>query len=478
MISLMTLGRSLPLGSLILVVGGAALGTIGGAYHLLSVRLRKAITAALIWVVLFGLLQSIVIQILRGSRSLGIDLLIGVFGDPPASPVLIRVLYQPDGALRVLSAVVIGLVVFGVAYWLGGRAKRPRFADRFARMERGKRTRTILILAVVFLVLGALGPPILGRFMSQVLDVAGIYLVMALGLNIVVGYAGLLDLGYVAFFAVGAYTTAILTSPTSPAFSPELNWWLAIPFVMMAAALAGLIVGTPVLRMRGDYLAIVTLGFGEIVRILFLSDWLKPVFGGAQGIRQIPAIPPQSLDLNNPQWFLYIVIIFAVVAAYVSWALQDSRIGRAWMAMREDESVAEVMGVDTVVAKLSAFIIGAIFASLGGALFAAKVHSVFPNLFEIIVSIQILIIVIVGGMGSIRGVMVGALLIIALPELLREFEFYRFLLYGALLIYMMLARPEGLIPSRRRAAELHEDERSQDVWLKKEEAPQPGRGEA
>jgi branched-chain amino acid transport system permease protein len=165
-----------------------------------------------------------------------------------------------------------------------------------------------------------------------------------------------------------------------------------------------------------------------------------------------------------------------LLAAYVSWTLQDSRIGRAWMAMREDELVAETMGVNIVSAKLWAFIVGAVLASLGGALFATKIHSIFPQSFSIVVSIQVLIIVILGGMGSIRGAMVGALVVIALPNLLREFETYRFLMYGALLIFMMLKRPEGFIPSRRRAAELHEEDRSQDLTFKQsqEEAGDEG----
>jgi branched-chain amino acid transport system permease protein len=365
---------------------------------------------------------------------------------------------------------------------------------------------------------------------------------MGLGLNIVLGFAGLLDLGYVAFFAVGAYTTAVLTSPIAACFSQEQGGWLAaltsapalstfflaIPFVILAAAMAGLVVGTPVLRMRGDYLAIVTLGFGEIARIGFLSEALTDCFGGARGIRQTPSVVVTPLvlsilvgvvlafllflvvgrrvagrggrgtpiiallatlvaavalsfiayallgpvlnirpiQLDDPILFFYAILLFALLAAYVSWTLQDSRIGRAWMAMREDELVAEVMGVNIVSAKLWAFIVGAVLASLGGALFAAKIHSVFPQSFGIVVSLQVLIIVILGGMGSMRGVVVGALVLIALPNLLREFESYRFLLYGALLIFMMLKRPEGFIPSRRRAAELHEEDRTGDMWLK------------
>jgi branched-chain amino acid transport system permease protein len=331
-----------------------------------------------------------------------------------------------------------------------------------------RRRVTIVAVLVALALLGVL-PRLLGPFLTEVVNIAGIFLIMALGLNIVVGLAGLLDLGYVAFFAVSAYATAVLTSPASKAFSPELTFWLAVPLVVLAAAASGLLVGTPVLRMRGDYLAIVTLGFGEIARILFKSDALKPVFGGAQGILSIPDISVGPLEIRGPELFFYAALAFSLLAAYISYSLQDSRIGRAWMAMREDESVAEAMGINTVSAKLWAFVIGAMLASFGGALFAVKVGSVFPHSFGVIVSFTVLIIIIVGGLASIPGVMVGALLLVALPEVLREFQEFRYLIYGTLLIVMMLTRPEGLIPSRRRAQELHEEEMAQDAWLKAQE---------
>jgi branched-chain amino acid transport system permease protein len=242
--------------------------------------------------------------------------------------------------------------------------------------------------------------------------------------------------------------------------------------VILAAAVAGLVVGTPVLRMRGDYLAIVTLGFGEIARLLFLSDWLKPTFGGAQGIIRIRDITIGPLEIASPEAFFYAIFIFVLLATYITYALQDSRIGRAWMAMREDEVVAEAMGVNLVAAKLSAFIIGAMLAGFGGALFATKIGSVFPHSFNVIVSITILVVIIVGGMGSVPGVVLAAFVLVGLPELLREFAEYRYLVYGALLIFMMQRRPEGFIPSRRRAEELHEEDLSQDAWLRAKQTVQ------
>jgi branched-chain amino acid transport system permease protein len=541
MVELVTFGLGTAAGGLVLVVVGGAAGSAGGAMHLMPDRWRKALLWAVLWVAIFGIMETVIAQIGRSSRSLGIDLIIDAFGERPDPPTLLGLLYEPGGGVRIISALVLFLGASGIYFWLGGR--RRRVGDQVRRMEAPQRRRALIIGSAVGLVVLAILPVVLGRFLSQVVDIALIFVLMGFGLNVVLGFAGLLDLGYVAFFAVGAYTTAVLTSPIAACFSqdgwlasftsaPALGtFFLAIPFVILAAAMAGIVVGTPVLRMRGDYLAIVTLGFGEIARIGFLSEALTDCFGGARGIRQTPSViltpvvlsilagvalafllfllvgrrvagrgtqgsliasgaalvaavalsfaayallgpvlDVRPIELDTPTLFFYGILVFALIAAYVSWTLQDSRIGRAWMAMREDESVAEAMGVNIVSAKLWAFIVGAVLASLGGALFAAKIHSVFPQSFGIVVSIQVLIIVILGGMGSMRGVVVGALVLIALPNLLREFEAYRFLLYGALLIFMMLKRPEGFIPSRRRAAELHEEDVAQDQWLKEAQA--------
>jgi branched-chain amino acid transport system permease protein len=451
---LLTFGRDLPVGILVILGLNVALGVAAGALHLLPVRWRKAVLAALITVTGFGMLQSLILQILRGIQK-ELDVL---------TKPLVDFLYESSGALTWAGAVAVGAIAFGV-YVLRTRPEHTPLRVRVDRLPaRRRRTAQLTILAVVALVLGEL-PQVLGPFYSEVLNIVGIFLVMALGLNIVVGFAGMLDLGYVAFFAVGAYTMALFSSPNS---SLELGWnfWFVLPLAVVASAVAGLLVGTPVLRMRGDYLAIVTLGFGEIVRILFLSDALKGTFGGAQGITQVPDVVIGSVDIKGPQAFLYLLFGLVMLAAYVSYALQDSRIGRAWMAMREDEAVAEAMGVNTVAAKLSAFVMGAVLAGMGGALYATKIGSVFPQSFRIVISITVLVIIIVGGMASIRGVMLGALVLVGLPELLREFEDYRFLLYGALLIFMMLRRPEGFIPSKRRAQELHEEDIEQDAWLR------------
>ncbi len=354
---------------------------------------------------------------------------------------------------------MIFVVVAVLAYFFRGGASVLR--NTLVASDTKGRSKPSRIAFVVLFVGIAVLPIFLGGVINELLINVALFMLMGLGLNIVVGYAGLLDLGYVAFFAVGAYTTAVLTSPISPTWSPELSWWVAMLVAVLIAVIAGLMVGTPVIRMRGDYLAIVTLGFGEIVRILLLSDWLKPYFGGAQGIRDIPGIPwfgGQSISSVDPQLFVYFAAGFVLIAVYISYRLQSARVGRAWAAMREDEDVAEATGVGTVTAKLLAFITGAVLASFAGALVSAKVGTVFTNSFDVLVSIIILVVVIVGGMGSIPGVLVGALVMIGVlggprsPGLLAEFAEYKLLIYGVILIVMMLNRPEGLVPSARRSS--------------------------
>jgi branched-chain amino acid transport system permease protein len=210
----------------------------------------------------------------------------------------------------------------------------------------------------------------------------------------------------------------------------------------------------------------VTLAFGEIARVLVTSDWLKPLLGGAQGLILIPAPKFLGVDFRDPQPFYYLALAFCLFAAFLSYRLANSRIGRAWVAMREDEQIAEAMGISTVRYKLLAFATGAAVGSMSGALFAVQIGSLSPASFNILVSITALAIIILGGMGSIPGVIVGALFLVGVPGFLSEFEQFQLLIYGAVLIGIMLYRPEGLIPNVRRTRELHEEERMQDVWAK------------
>jgi branched-chain amino acid transport system permease protein len=315
--------------------------------------------------------------------------------------------------------------------------------------QRALKITSLLLLIMILLVL----PQLLGLFLSEVLTIVGLYVLLGLGLNIVVGFAGLLDLGYVAFFAIGAYTVAVLTSPELGFFS--LSFWEALPFAIFMGVLSGVLLGIPVLKMRGDYLAIATLGFGEIIRILVLSDFLRPWLGGAQGIGKIPKAHLGSIEFATPQQIYYLILAGCLLVGFISWRLRDSRLGRAWMAVREDEDVAQAMGINLVSTKLLAFATGAAFSALSGAIFASKLGSVYPHSFNVMISINILCLVIVGGMGSIPGVLVGAIALVGLPELLREFAEYRLLVYGAALVAMMLLRPEGLWPEAVRRRELH-----------------------
>jgi branched-chain amino acid transport system permease protein len=282
-------------------------------------------------------------------------------------------------------------------------------------------------------------------------------ILMGLGLNIVVGFAGLLDLGYVAFYAIGAYTVGVLTNLSGElTWSVGMNFWLALPVAIALATFAGILLGIPVLSMRGDYLAIVTLGFGEIIRILALSDFLKPTIGGSQGIVNIP--PPVFIQtlINKPQTLYYVIVAGCLLALFIGQRLRDSRLGRSWKAMREDEDVAQAMGINLVATKLLAFATGAAFSGLSGSILAIKLGTIYPHSFALLISINVLALIIVGGMGSIPGVFIGALLLVGLPELLREFAEYRLLIYGALLVVMMQVRPEGFWPEATHKRELHQ----------------------
>jgi branched-chain amino acid transport system permease protein len=300
-------------------------------------------------------------------------------------------------------------------------------------------------------------PWALGTFLSEVMVNVGLFVLMGLGLNIAIGLAGLLDLGYVTNYAVGAYLMGVLTSTGLLGFG-ELSFWLVLPLCVLAAMATGFIFALPVLRMRGDYLAIATLGFGEIIRVLALSDWLKPVIGGAQGVLQIPKPTFFGIVLGGPQQLYYVILAACLLTLFVMIRLNNSRTGRQWMAIREDEDAAAAMGIDPLRTKVLAFTLSAATGGLAGGILAVKLGTIFPTTFNLLVSVNALSVIIIGGMGSIPGIVVGALALVGLPELLREFSEFRLLLYGALLIVMMLVRPEGLWPSAVRRRELHEVE--------------------
>jgi ABC-type branched-subunit amino acid transport system permease subunit len=320
-------------------------------------------------------------------------------------------------------------------------------------LTRHKNTRYVLYaIGVLLLVASPFG---LGRYYNYLLGTVGIYVILGLGLNVVVGMAGLLNLGYAAFFAIGAYTVAILTAPQ---FNINWSFWAAVPIGMLMATLTGVVLSLPVLRMRGDYLAIVTLGFGEIIRILARSEALIGLTGGPRGIRAVAGPGFFGINVSSAVYFMYLILLGILLAIFVVSRLQHSRLGRAWMAMREDEDVAQAMGIHTLKYKVQAFALSAAFAGLGGVLFASRNQFTGPEDFTLLVSVNVLCLVIIGGMGSIPGVLVGAFVLKGLPEFLRQLDDYRMLAFGALLVVMMILRPEGLWPSTRGQAELREHE--------------------
>lgn len=284
-------------------------------------------------------------------------------------------------------------------------------------------------------------------FENVLTDQIMMFILVALGLNVVVGFAGLLDLGYVGFYAVGAYTTAVVTSGQF-----TLPWIAALPLSVIMAMIAGVILGTPTLRLRGDYLAIVTLGFGEIIRITANnSDWL----GGPRGISKIPhppSIGPLQFGVLNakPYWYLGFTVILLII--FVLTRLENSRVGRAWAAVREDEDAAELMGVDTFKFKLWAFAIGAAIGGIAGSLYASKVGFINPDNFQLQLSILFLAAVVLGGTGSMYGVIMGGFLVAWIPERFRGFATRRYFVFGVVLVLVMVFRPQGIIPRRGAAA--------------------------
>lgn len=279
----------------------------------------------------------------------------------------------------------------------------------------------------------------------DIMTTALIYVVVALGLNIVVGLAGLLDLGYVAFFAVGSYAYALLN------YHFGLSFWLCLPIGGALGFIFGILLGFPVLRLRGDYLAIVTLGFGEIIRLI-LENWNEFSFGPS-GIANIPRPGFFGIEFSlhqNHTYIYYLMILLTLFTIFVVRRLQDSRIGRAWMALREDEIACQAMGINKTLTKLSAFALGATWAGMGGVVFAAKTAFINPASFTIWESVIILCCVVLGGMGSIVGVIIGALALKLLPEYFRAFSEYRMLAFGAVLVLMMVFRPGGIITDVRK----------------------------
>ncbi|MGG4603806.1 high-affinity branched-chain amino acid ABC transporter permease LivM [Paenalcaligenes sp. Me131] len=365
------------------------------------------------------------------------------------------------------------LIFYGMAAVFIVQLLRPMLAGKLSKSgasfkipAMGDRTRQVLIGALI--ILAVVWPFFSGRSQIDIATLVLIYVMLALGLNIVVGYAGLLDLGFVGFYAVGAYTYALMYHWLG------LGFWWALPFSGVMAGIFGYLLGFPVLRLRGDYLAIVTLGFGEIIRLLLInlydftggpdgiSGIPKPTVFGYPMVRRAPEGETSFHELvgwafNNQDMttYLYILaLVLALITFFVSNRLLRMPIGRAWEALREDEIACRSLGLNPTGIKLSAFTIGATFAGFGGAFFAARQGIVNPESFTFIESALILAIVVLGGMGSQIGVILAAILLTVLPEFARQFAEYRMLVFGLVMVLMMIWRPQGLLPAKRPHVEL------------------------
>jgi branched-chain amino acid transport system permease protein len=349
-------------------------------------------------------------------------------------------------------------------------------------VRRGNRVWAGVALVAVALLLLPFALSQAGTAWVRITNLALLYVLLALGLNVVVGFAGLLDLGYIAFYAVGAYAYALLASPQ---FGLHLPFWIILPIGAAVAALFGVMLGAPTLKLRGDYLAIVTLGFGEIVRI-FLNNLSQPVniTRGPQGIAGIDPVRVAGIDFSRndtvfgvlfsgPMKYYYLLLGLMLIIILITVRLQDSRIGRAWEAIREDEVAARAMGIDTTGMKLLAFAMGASFGGVAGGMFAAIQGFISPESFVLVESVMVVSMVVLGGMGNIAGVILGAVLLSFVPELLRwtvepaqqalfgrmlvEPEVIRMLIFGLALVLVMLFRPAGLLPSAVRKREFTQD---------------------
>ncbi len=444
LLHMLTFGLPASPGLALLILGGGILGMAGCLLSWLPMRLRHALVWGCAAFVIAGVFQELIQIMLQAN-------------DWTTS--IQDMLYTWEG-LTPQGAVILclGGVVAGGGFELL-RARTARDGDASPQATRRRRAVNMAILLAVLVVF----PLVAGSYVGQVMMLVGLYILMGMGLNLEVGLAGLLDLGFVAFFAVGAYTTAILTADSSHALAsytalPSLTTWEAMPISVLMSVIVGVAFGIPVLGVRGDYLAVATLGLGEIVRVLVSSDFAAPLLGGAQGILQIPRPALGNMVLNDPVQLFYVTLAAAMIAAWFAWRLENSRLGRAWMALRDDEDVAQALGINLVKVKLLAYGLGAAFAGLAGSIFATMLGTIYPSSFQLLISINVLALIIVGGIGSLPGVVVGAAVLIGLPELLREFGEYRYLFYGAALVIMMRVRPEGLWPSPTRRRELHADD--------------------
>jgi branched-chain amino acid transport system permease protein len=435
---MLTFGFSPPIGIGLLLCLGALLGFIGALLMELPEPVRRPIIGGLAAAGLAGLFQELIRPILANSAT--------------TKPIH-DLLYTWTGMTLRGAIVIFLLVAAGIVLW---RMSRERILSNFDRLTPITRYRVRWGFIAAAIILATLFPIYAGNFIGQVLLSVGLFTLMGMGLNLEVGIAGLLDLGFVAFYAVGAYGTGLLMAD-SPFALAHLSFWEAMPIAVLCSVIMGIIFGIPVLKVRGDYLAVATMGLGEIVRVIVLSDAAAPLLGGAKGILQIPRPEIGQVHLNNPVYLFYLTLVASLIAAYAAWRLEESRLGRAWKAIRDDEDVAQALGINLIQVKLLAYGLGAAFAGLAGSIFAVMLGTIYPHSFQLIISINILALIIVGGMGSLPGVALGAIVLIGLPEMLREFGEFRYLFYGLAIVAVMRLKPEGLWPSASKRRELRID---------------------
>ena len=348
-------------------------------------------------------------------------------------PAWLTLLFLPFGGLKNSFLLMLALLALATVWHFGKRVRLPDMGVRLPGFDSGLVYLPALVLALIV--------PFVAR--EYILDIAiltGIYIILAEGLNVVVGFTGLLNLGFVAFYAIGAYTYSLFSTKLG------LGFWSALPVALGLSTFSGFLLGVPALRLKGDYLAIVTLGFGEIVHLV-LNNW-DSMTHGPNGILGIPAPMLFGISISKLHYYYYFVLALVVCAVVIIRNILASKIGRAWIAIREDEIAASAVGINTMVFKLYSFAFGAFWAGLAGCLFAAKMQFVSPESFTFMESVLVLCMVILGGLGSIPGVVIGALVLVLLPEFLREIQLYRMLALGAGLVVLMIFRPQGIMGGR------------------------------
>lgn len=426
------------------LVAGLTLGVVLGLFDLILNQL--IVTGTDVRTYLAALAPESIRLFLFDQGAISPLLHIGLFTVASLTGSLMKILLKSEPASRFFNGAISGYQGLQAK----AQANTPDWIKKY-----GKYLLFLLIGLSAFIL-----PRIWGSYNNYVVGLVGLYVILGIGLNIIVGLSGQLMLGFAAFFAMGAYSVALLNAPLPHGIM--LGFWPSILIGILMAVVAAVLLGLPVMGMRGDYLAIVTLGFGEIIRILLKSDLLTSFTGGPRGIQDIKGPTLFGRSFSSDIDYAYIILVVMALAIFIYKRLEKSRTGRAWLAVKEDTKVAQATGVNIMTNKLLALCIGAAFAGLAGGIFAARNQFTGPNDHQLMVSMNILSILIVGGVNSIPGIILGAFTLKGLPEILREIENYRLLVFGGLLVVMMISRPEGLWPATRPNIEKDEENKPKE----------------